>query len=1510
MMTFAKALILIGLLATLCVAPYTVAQTGSTQILLERARSLESSGHIDLAARVWKQVLLSEPNTVEALTGLARYAEQEGNSKEAEQYLEKAKVIDPGATASRPAAPSSRGTADSSILSPDQSSKLQEAARLSANQKPEEAMKLYREVFKDHPPDGDLALAYYETLASTPGGREIAIPRLNELANRHPEDAQYRLAAARLLTYARQTRAQGLRELEAIRGNAAVMNEVRSAWRQTLVWEKGNPAYAESLQRYLALYPDTELDSEFGPLRAQRRPEEIVRDNEEQAAFKALGQGNMADAEQRFEKLRATAPDDPRTLMGLGFVRMKQERFAEAVALLEAAAASSPQKDKNLLQALETARFWKNMQEGTLLLEQDHFEQASASFHQALLLRPDNPDATRGLAGTLMKSGEYAEAITMYQTLLKKNGEDLDAWRSLLRGLQQSGDSAGAIAAAKAMPPKVRALSADDPEVLVVLAAAYETTGGTAQSRQLLERAIERSGRSRASAGTQMEMASLLAQAGMLTQATEMYVRLADQNPQNLDIWRGLIAALHSGDRDAQALAVSQRMPRTLFQDATNKPDFLMLMASIYESQGQLESAHRFLEQAVQIETSDGKEISIRLALQVAGLWLQEKEYSQAADAFDRVIRRSKENPDAWRGKLTALHMAKRDDEVVADFAAMDPALRDRLLNDPILSGLLAGAYAAEGQGEIALRMIRRTAWQYESMRKPLPVDLQVQTCWILMDAGEDANLFSELRVLSARRDLTPAQTTSVEQIWVAWSQKRSERLASLGEYHEALSVLYAARRAFPDDLPLRASFANMLLRAGYTRRSYEDYLSWGLVGGTRDDYLSGIGAAMSVREFKTADVWLQTALREWPDDPKVLLAGAKLAAARGDLGRANKYYQAAKAAYPSRQQGDAGLHGDENPQAQGQAVRELADLLAPPDSHSRSGAVAPAAGVPARDNIDNLLSGLPGAGGDFSPRPIRPNHAIETPGPNGFEQSLPWDTSTTPEPLGTSSAQVRISPSNAPTTHRDDSLDWFLHADPSGQAITQKAPRYSQDLLAVPSSNPTPANLLDPVTSLQSDGYYLPGRTVGNPGSSVLGTSSPSSPHSEVESEINAMYAQFSPYIGMGGYVMGRSGQTGFDHLIAQESDLEASTTFSNEVRLTAIAKPVMLDAGAPTGNTTLQLGTLAQGTSFAALSAAGLGGEVQVATQNFDARFGVTPQGFLVSNFLGDVDFRPAGGPIQISLTRDPVRDTLLSYAGVRDPGTSQVWGGVIANGVSGTASWNMTGSGLYAELGYQYITGDQVLTNHRIDGTTGAYWSVLTRPYGSLALGINMSAMHYDENLRYFTFGQGGYFSPQSYFLFNVPLHWKGTYHNRFEYSVDASLGSQHFSEDATPYYPLEANSKASSAVATVAPTNSAPSLIRFKNPTPTPPTPTPPSFVMPYYPSQTVTSVNYSLTMKGGYRLTENWFLGGFMNVNNARDYSSSSVGICVRYQQRPVSLDTPLNDADVQQWNSIRKLVLP
>jgi hypothetical protein len=105
--------------------------------------------------------------------------------------------------------------------------------------------------------------------------------------------------------------------------------------------------------------------------------------------------------------------------------------------------------------------------------------------------------------------------------------------------------------------------------------------------------------------------------------------------------------------------------------------------------------------------------------------------------------------------------------------------------------------------------------------------------------------------------------------------------------------------------------------------------------------------------------------------------------------------------------------------------------------------------------------------------------------------------------------------------------------------------------------------------------------------------------------------------------------------------------------------------------------------GSVFAPQSSSGLSEELQVSTQDFGLRFGATPTGFPVYNWLGGSRWRIAGGPITILLSRDNVKDTIFSRAGAVDPGTGTAWGGVMSN--SGTISDN------WRRYGYRRVSAE---------------------------------------------------------------------------------------------------------------------------------------------------------------------------------------------------------------------------
>ena len=90
------------------------------------------------------------------------------------------------------------------------------------------------------------------------------------------------------------------------------------------------------------------------------------------------------------------------------------------------------------------------------------------------------------------------------------------------------------------------------------------------------------------------------------------------------------------------------------------------------------------------------------------------------------------------------------------------------------------------------------------------------------------------------------------------------------------------------------------------------------------------------------------------------------------------------------------------------------------------------------------------------------------------------------------------------------------------------------------------------------------------------------------------------------------------------------------------------------------------------------------------------------------------------------------------------------------------------------------------------TGA--SFASPEFGNLSIGANFFAMHYANNQNAFTHGMGGYFSPQAYFLANIPFSWTATTDTHWHYNINGALGVQAFQEDSTPLWPLAARQAA--------------------------------------------------------------------------------------------------------------------
>jgi hypothetical protein len=390
-----------------------------------------------------------------------------------------------------------------------------------------------------------------------------------------------------------------------------------------------------------------------------------------------------------------------------------------------------------------------------------------------------------------------------------------------------------------------------------------------------------------------------------------------------------------------------------------------------------------------------------------------------------------------------------------------------------------------------------------------------------------------------------------------------------------------------------------------------------------------------------------------------------------------------------------------------------------------------------------------------------------------------------------------------------------------------------------------------------------------------------PVDPRDAAQRQLDAIAAGYSPWSGGTGYATHRTGEAGFDRLTILEAPFEMSGTVGDSTRFTLVVTPSFLDAGTADGKSLFQLGTAAVGATPAQQLSSGMGGEVQISTSNFGLSGGVTPYGFLVSNWIGRLNWRPAAGRFTFSFSRDAVKDSQLSYAGLHDPGSAgptypgDVWGGVIANTGGVQYGKGDANSGYYFGMGGQYLTGRNVLSNQRIDGVAGAYFKVLRLPdVGELTLGANFFGMHYANNLRFFTYGQGGYFSPNAYFLANLPFTFEGhgagtASSSALHYTIGGAFGVQAFQEASSYYYPLQG-----------------PYLTKVTGPMVVVSAPLTTVVPNPQYPAQVVVGGNYDLHAQASYRLMDRWYLGGFLNVNNTRNYNSQTAGFFLRYMMRP------------------------
>lgn len=1487
----------------------TAAQANQgVNILLAKARALEARGRCDLAAQNWRQVLLVSPVQTEALAGLARCAKQNGDAEGERAYLARLRKVNPKD-------PALESIGRTHVPTAQERDRLDEAGRLTLAHKPDEAMKIYRDIFGDEPASGKWAGPFYEAEAASSGGREKAVSQLRRLCASEPGNEIARLWLARELTYDPKTRMEGFRLLESIQDPGSV-EQARGPWRQALLWEKDNPAVLKPLDAYLQRYPDSELQSIQAVLR--EKEERALADANKERGFQALRDKDIGTAQARFEEVLRRSPNDLNAIAGLGFVRLNQKKFDEALTLFDRARALAPQRS-DVRKGYDTAKFWLAMLRGKAALDQNRPDAAIAAYREALGMRPQddqamlalgqamvharqygeaesefnqvlsrspaNPDAMAGLGFIRLNQGKFddaqrllgealrispgrrdidegyrnarywgvlkrgadalsqnrvAEAITNYQQALvlhpgarealmglaesnertgnaseavkayseltTSNSGEARGWLGLMKAQVEVKDPGAALATAQRIPSPLKQQVEQRSDYLSELALVYYSMRQAGEGNQVLHRALAaaRSSDTEAALNVRLQVAKLLMDDGNVERATEIYKQATEAYPKNSAAWQGLIGADARLRNFDAAMAALRSMPEASYVAASRDASFLNSVAVVYSAAGQCSKAEEFLNRSLSADREAGREPAENTQLQLADIWRREQNYERARRAYRAIIDHDRSSVEAWRNYFVVLHEQRADQEIVTEARGIPSPVYTRLAGDAGFLILLAAAHRATGHNEEVIRLLQQARSRYQSQGQTPPADLDVQLSWALADSPQHTQeLVTLLAKARTRGDLTTRQRKAIDEISSISSVRRAREAMIGKQADQSIAILLEAQRELPNDRRIQSALGATYLRLHDYHKALEVYAAWGMAGAEAGDYRAVIGAALATHNEILADGYLREGLEKWPKDADLLQMAAKQAVAEGKYDEAKHELKLALAATRNRSAGVA------------------KDTL----------------GEKALRDIDRGPEGFPIAG-STGPAPAPSTMSADC---------LPATNSAKPAP-----SRARLIDASYALTA--DS------ADPQNQAGTAQ-PDAAQPTAGQSTSGPSSAaqsttaqpNNDQPATAAPTPPTSAP--------STVAQSAADPQREQKIQDEIDVVQDRNTPVISMGDAATGRSGDQGLNRLIVEDGALGDSITAANRLRFAVEAHGVYLFSGTPDGTSGLQLGTLPKGATFAEQTAAGYAAEAQLSTNTFGLAFGTSPQGFPIHNLTGGLRFRPLGGPFTFMFVRDGVKDSLLSYAGVRDPGTGTIWGGVVSNAGSMQFSRSVRTNGQYVNVGYSFIQGTNSPDNWNVSASAGTYWQIVP----GLTLGLNVAGMHYDRNLSFFSLGQGGYFSPQKYYLASVPISWFSR-HRRFEYEIRAALGVQYLSNDTSPLFP-------------------------------TLPQLSPGSF----YAGSVDTGPNYNFSVRIAYKMAPHWYLETFGAANNSQNFATQTIGFTLRYLMHRLPANTDLHVKSIPDW---------
>ncbi|MEB0950940.1 cellulose synthase complex outer membrane protein BcsC [Citrobacter sedlakii] len=664
----------LGVSLGIALMPFAEAAPSAQQLLLDQVRLGEATHREDLVRQSLYRLELIDPNNPDVIAARFRYMLRQGDNDGAQKQLDRLAEIAPNSAAYK----SSRTT--QLLATPDGRQALQEARLQATTGHAEEAIAAYDKLFKGAPPEGELEVEYWSTVAKVPARRGQAINQLKAINARSPGNTGLQNTLAQLL-FDNDRPAEGFVVLEQMAKSSAGRNAAATLWYAQIKDLPVSDASVKALQKYLTVFSEgdsvTAARSKLNE-QQQQLADPTFRARAQGLAAVEAGQGGKAVA--GLQQAVKANQNDSEAVGALGQAYSQRGDRASAVAQFKKALAMDPQspsRDK-WESLLKVNSYWLAIQQGDAALKANDIDQAERFYQQAR--RIDNSDsyAVLGLGDAAMARKNYPAAERYYQQTLRMDSGNTNAVRGLANLYrEQSPERASAFIATLSASQR---RSIDDIERglendrLAQQAETLESQGNWTQAAELHRRRLALDP---GSVWITYRLSRDLWQAGQRSQADAQMHALARQKPGDPEQVYAYGLYLSGADRDRAALAHINALPRSQWNPNIQE------LADRLQSNQVLETANRLRESGKEREAEAllrQQPASTRIDLTLADWAQQRRDATAARGYYSGVLAREPDNVDALLG-LAEIDIAQGDNAAARARLAALPTTNGSSMN-------------------------------------------------------------------------------------------------------------------------------------------------------------------------------------------------------------------------------------------------------------------------------------------------------------------------------------------------------------------------------------------------------------------------------------------------------------------------------------------------------------------------------------------------------------------------------------------------------------------------------------------------------------------------------------------------------------------------------------------------------------------------------------------------------------------------------------------------------------